>query len=155
MKFRINYQYEAVSFVKSETQPKSKSRGNSLSYYLENSNVYHINNLQIIINFDFVNQPYVNQTVISPENYEITSKNNRISSIIYNFFEIKENEDWLLYIKFNEVVYGCLDSKVDLYNNEQNDMNYMTGAWIVLFIFFFFIMLILYCGEISNLKKKR
>lgn len=151
---KLNYKYEGVSFIKTEITPKSRKKENSISLTLQNENNYHINNVRITIKFDFSSKPIENLTTISPQNYEIISKNNIISQITYIFFEIRNKDEWLLYIKFNEIVRGCVDSKLYLYSDESGELNYMTAVWIVLLIFSFLIMIVFYCGEITNLKKK-
>lgn len=151
----MTYQYEGVSFVKTEITPKLRKNKNSISLTLQNENNYHINNVKIMFKFNFSLKPIENLTIISPENYEIISKNNKILQIDYSFFEIRNKEEWLLYIEFNEIVRGCTDSKLYLYRNESNEINYMAAVWIVLLIFSFLIMIVFYCGEITNLKKKK
>ena len=150
---KILFQYEAVSILKSELKPYSRMKYNSLGFTIENENNYHINNVQINVTFDFYRKPFENLTAISPENYQIISSNNKISTISWDFFEIRNNEAWEIQVRFDEIIHGCLDSKSFLYNNEK-DSSYLLWTWIILVIFLFLLMLILYCGEITNLNKK-
>lgn len=149
----ILYQYEAVSILKSEVKPFTRSKYNFLAFTIENENDYHINNVQIIIIFNFFKKPMENLTTISPANYEITSIDQKIFSVNFSFFEIRNKQAWEINIRFNEIIHGCLDSRNFIFNGDK-DANYMTGTWIILLIFLFFLMLILYCGEITNLNKK-
>ena len=149
----ILYQYEAVSILKSELKPYTRTKFNTLSFTLDNENNYHINNIQINVTFDFFKKPNPNFTFISPENNEVYGNENAIFTISWVFFEIRNKEEWQIHVVFDEIMHGCLDSKSFIYNNEK-DSNYLMATWVILIIFFFLIMLILYCGEIGNLNKK-
>ena len=149
----INYQYDAVSMLKSELIPHSRSKYNTLSFTVDNENEYHINNVQVLIIFNFFIKPLENFTTISPANYDISSIDQKINSVNFSFFEIRSKASWEIDIRFNEIIHGCMDSK-NFEFNSQKDANYLTGTWVIIMIFLFLLMLILYCGEITNLKNK-
>lgn len=150
----IFYQYEAVSILKSEVRTYTNSKYNTFIFTIENENNYHVNNVQIFVTFNLINQPLENLTTITPENYKIIEVNNKISQISFDFFEIRIKEAFELNIKFSEIIHGCSDPKALQYFSEK-DSAYLTATWIVLFVFLILIMLILYCGEITNLNKKK